>query len=51
MAAEDSGAAHTCYACWDIGHRISDRDVLLAKHFEQANAEVTGSGKEAGKIS
>ena len=37
---------------WDIGHRVSDRDVQLARYFDQAYSEFYGSakaGKQAGE--
>jgi hypothetical protein len=36
---------------WDIGHRICERDVQIAKHLENAHAEVTGNDKELAKES
>lgn len=30
---------------WDIGHKISDRDVQLARYFDQAYAEFPGAAK------
>ena len=28
---------------WDIGHRISDRDIQLAKYFDKAYADFPGA--------
>jgi pterin-4a-carbinolamine dehydratase len=36
---------------WDIGHRISDRDVQLARYFDRAYSEYTedGSGRQVDR--
>lgn len=30
---------------WDVGHRISDRDIQLARYFDRAYLEFPGAGK------
>lgn len=34
---------------WDIGHRISDRDIQLARYFDRAYVEFPGSAKARNK--
>src|SRR5262249_21289867 len=31
---------------WDIGHRLSDRDLQLARYFDRAYAELPGAGSD-----
>jgi len=35
---------------WDIGHRISDRDIQLARYFDRAYAEFPGATRARGKM-